>query len=118
MNRYKFQLEGKDFELITYSLHELSSKSKEKAIQDHLEFLNREGEDVEDDFGNMRTQYDFLNPFSTNDIACVIDNIEANDYEYDFHGEIVPITQFCGKHPKSGQKAIRINKQEIDLSIV
>ena len=40
MKHYQFTIEDKRFEIITYSLSELPKKSKEKAIQEHLDFLN------------------------------------------------------------------------------
>ncbi len=46
MKHYKFNYENKNFELLTYSLNELPESSRQKAIQDHLEFLNSTGSNM------------------------------------------------------------------------
>lgn len=115
MKRYKFSLEGKTFEVITYNLDELPEASKNKAIQDHLNFLNSEGIICENEAGELETEYDYLDNSSDDDIKEVIDNIDANEYEYDFNGELVAITTYLKSNKPTGKKSIRINKQEIDL---
>ncbi len=115
MNHYKFSLEGKTFEVITYSLDELIESSRQTAIDDHMNFLNGEGIECENDEGEFETEYDYLNNYKNDDINHVIDNIEANDYEYDFNGKLVGITKYMKDNKPTGKKTIRINKQEIDL---
>ncbi len=96
MKHYKFFLEKKNFEVITYPFDELPEMSKQKAIQDHFDFLNS-----------------FDNPVENQDE--VIENIRINEYEYDFKGDLVGITIYMKDNKPTGKKTIKINKKEIDL---
>ena len=118
MKYYKFNYEGKNFELLTYSLNELPASSKQKAIQDHLNFLNEIGNEYENEAGKIVTEYDYLDCYNESHLAETAENIEANGYEYNIFGSIVPMTHFTGNHELSGKTAIRIDKKEIMLDLV
>ena len=115
MQHYKFSLDDKNFEVITYPLDELPEASKQKAIQDHLDFLNSIGQEFENESGEMETEYDYLDAYKDADINDVIESISINEYEYDFNGDLVGITIYTKDNKPTGKKTIRINKQEIDL---
>ncbi len=115
MKRYKFSLDGKDFEVITYLLDELPETSKQKAIQEHLDFLNAEGITCENESGELEVEYDYLDACKDSDINEVIENIDVNEYEYDFNGDLVGITTYMSDNKPTGKKTIRINKQEIEI---
>ncbi len=115
MRHYKFSLDGKDFEVITYLLDELPETSKQKAIQEHLDFLNAEGITCENESGELEVEYDYLDACKDSDINEVIENIDVNEYEYDFNGDLVGITTYMSDNKPTGKKTIRINKQEIEI---
>ena len=116
MRHYKFSLDGKDFEVITYLLDELPETSRRKAIQEHLDFLNSIGQESENESGELEIEYDYLDACKDSDISEVIDNIDANEYEYDFNGDLVGITTYMSDNKPTGKKTIRINKQEIEIN--
>jgi len=115
MKRYKFALENKGFELSTYRLDELPNSSKEKAIQEHLDFLNSIGYECENESGELETIYDYLEICNQSDINEVVENIAANEYEYNFNGELAGIITYIRDNRPTGKKTIRLNGQEINL---
>ncbi len=80
-----------------YSFDELTEQAQEKAIQDHAEFLAQEEEEE----------------FSRDD---VIDNIIINNYLFFEDGELAHITEYTGKHPKSGTLEFHFHGRTFDIT--
>ena len=85
-----------------YNFAELSETAKEKAIFEHETFLLSIGQEVENENGEMVTEYP-----ETIDRADVIENIEANEYFFFANGELAAVTKYVGKHPKAGQTELK-----------
>lgn len=79
-----------------YSFEELNEYGKEKAIQEHKEFLDNELLEFEDENSNTKSEYIY---YSDED---VIDNILANEYMFFHNGDMATCVTYCGKHPKAG----------------
>lgn len=86
-----------------YSLNELSDKAKEKAINEHGDFLESVGFDYEDENGEMKM--DYTRP-TEEEIA---DSIEANEYIFYANGDMANICQFVGAHPRAGEFEFTLN---------
>lgn len=79
-----------------YSFNELQGKARERAINEHTEFLEGEGMESENEEGELiREDY-------TPTEDEVIDNIEANDYIYFEDGSLASCVTYCGGHEKAG----------------
>lgn len=85
-----------------YQLSELSEKAKERAILDHLIFLDSIPEECEEN-GEMISQYI---EHTTED---AIDSIQANEYHYYHNGQLANCVTYCGKHPKAGITELTLN---------
>lgn len=82
-----------------YSFSELADESKEKAIEDHAEFLNNLPES-RDQYSREET----------------IDSIEANDYLFFDDGIIANCTSYTGEHEKNGKTEFHFHGSTIDIS--
>ena len=84
-----------------YSYDELDEGAKEKAFNEHEEFLRETPQTYEDDEGNEK--YDNMNKWTQEDIReYVEDSIKINEYLFFENGEMANITHFTGKHEKTG----------------
>ncbi len=79
-----------------YSFSELNEEAQEKAIFEHRNFLDEIGETLENEYGEMVTEY---YEHSKED---VIKSIEINEYWYYYNGELAPCLTYTGGHEKSG----------------
>lgn len=81
-------------EINLYNYEELNEKSKDKAFNEHLDFLYsvNTGEYDED-----------LNLLNENELRDYVeDSLKINEYLFFENGEIAHIKHFTGKHKKSG----------------
>lgn len=80
-----------------YQFSELNDKAKQRAINEHMEFLNSVGIEYEAENGEMVTDYDYEH--TEND---TIESIEMNEYYFYSNGELANCTTYTGKHEKAG----------------
>ena len=86
-----------------YEFNELTEQSKEKAINEAIDFLNSEPTVYEDEDGKMISEY--------------IDHTEedakefifANEYLFFASGELANTVTYCGKHPRAGESELILN---------
>lgn len=98
MKRYKYLLGNRGFELVTYSYDEFPQEVEDRIIDNHQQFLFTLG-----DINSDMTESDRF--------AITSESIEANDYEYDCWGNLVPIT----KHMEGNKEVERtIDVKTID----
>lgn len=93
-----------------YEFSELNEKAKQKAIDEHRNFLlstmqlsdfiSGDAEfDTEEGLNNaFNAEYKFIDE---ND-APVIESIEINEYLFYSDGDLANCTIYCGSHPKAG----------------
>lgn len=79
-----------------YSINELQGKAKERAINEHFNFMSNEPIEYENEAGEMVSEY-----YEPN-ISEVIENIEMNGYLYFEDGIMAKTILYCGKHEKAG----------------
>jgi len=79
-----------------YSFAELNEKAKQKAINEHYDFL---------------CSVDNYEPTDTE----VIENIEMNDYVFYFDGELASCVTYCGKHEKAGTTEFTVHGETFNL---
>lgn len=93
-----------------YEFAELSEEAKQKAISDHANFLLSEGQEYENEAGELVTEY----PEELED-AYIIESIEANEYMFFHDGEMAHCVTYVGKHPKAGQTELNFHGETITL---
>lgn len=86
-----------------YKLEELEQPARERAISEHGDFLDNEGELFEDESGNMVREY----PEHT--VDEIVESINLNEYLFFADGKIASLTQYCGNHPKAGTIEFKLN---------
>ena len=79
------------------SINELNTVARQKAIDEHFNFLCDTPMEYENENGEMIKEY--YEPEESE----VIESIEANEYLFFTNGELAHITHFTGNHEKSGQ---------------
>ena len=89
-----------------YSFSELSEEAKEKAIFEHADFLQSIGQEVEDEDGNLVTEYG--HEISREE---VIESIDANDYIFFADGDLAHCTTYVGKHERAGETDFKFKGQ-------
>ena len=93
-----------------YTIYELSENAKEKAINEHGDFLQSIGSEYEAENGDMVTDY------SRPTEAEILDSIEANEYLYFEDGEMAHTIHYCGKHEKSGTTEFNFMGNTYDIT--
>ena len=79
-----------------YSFSELNDHAKNRAIDEHRDFMQSLPDQYVDEHGELVFEYaDYT-------IAEVIDSIEANKYLFFADGTLADTVQYVGKHPKVG----------------
>ena len=79
-----------------YSFSELNDHAKNRAIDEHRDFMQSFPDQCENEFGELVFEYaDYT-------MAEVIQNIEANEYLFFADGTLADTVQYVGKHPKVG----------------
>jgi hypothetical protein len=94
-----------------FEFADLKGKAREKALQDHYEFMSSVNEEE-------NSQGELVPADLEYDEEYTIENILANEYLFDLNGEILPVTSYCGKHPLSGQHSIKIFGEEKMCSVI
>lgn len=83
----------KTVQINLYEFSELNEKAKEKAIEDHRNFMysvdHYDDDDLDDD-------------------EYIIENIECNEYLFYSDGDLANCVTYCGKHPKTGTTGLKI----------
>ena len=79
-----------------YEFAELSQKAQQKAIYDHIEFMDRLPEESEKEDGTMISEYI---EHSEEDAK---DSIKANEYLFYADGTFANCVTYCGAHPLAG----------------
>ena len=90
-----------------YSFNELTPVAKQKAIDEHYNFMVSYPPDYQDENGEMKIEEDY-NPSEDE----VIEDIEVNDYYFFGTGELARCTKFCGNHPRAGEQIMEIGDEE------
>lgn len=80
-----------------YDFNELAEDARQRAIQDHREFLESLPMECENEAGELERYYE-LN-YSD---AEIIEGIEANEYIYFHNGQMASCVTYTGKHEKTG----------------
>lgn len=93
-----------------YSFAELSEQAKQRAIQEHLEFLDNMPEQYEDETGELVTEY------LEHSIHEAIESIEMNEYIFYFNGEMVNSTTYVGGHPLAGITEVIIHGEKFSFN--
>lgn len=90
-----------------YSLSELSEEAKSKAIAEHASLLLSQGDEMENEAGELETIY-------RDDIedSEVIESIEANEYLFFKNGDMARCTNFTGTHKRTGETALFLHGEE------
>ena len=79
-----------------YSFSELNDHAKNRAIDEHRDFMQSLPDQYVDEHGELVFEYaDYT-------IPEVIQNIEANEYLFFADGTLADTVQYVGKHPKVG----------------
>ena len=107
-----------------YSLEELSSKARERAIREHREFLLSvmqpedfiSGDPKYDTPEQLSEQYDSEYDYVLFNDDPVIESIEINDYLFYSDGSMASVVTYCGKHPLSGKSILKIYGKEYEIA--
>ncbi len=83
-------------EIKLYQYDELNEKGKEKAFDEHKEFLDGTEEEYENENGEM------IKEFIEHDKESVEDSIIINEYLFFENGEMADTITYTGKHEKAG----------------
>jgi len=93
-------------EIKLYSYNELSEKGKEKAFNEHENFLrdNPLTYETEDENGNIIIKYDNMDEWTQKDIKDYVEeSININEYLFFESGDMAHVVHFTGKHEKAGK---------------
>ena len=94
-------------EISLYSFDELNGQAKDRAIADHIGFLDSLPEEFEDADGIMCSEY------IEHTEEQAIESIQANEYLFFADGTLANVTQYCGKHPRAGQAELTLHGETI-----
>ena len=92
-------------EIKLYEYDELEEKAKERAFNEHKEFLDSLEEEFENEKGELIKEY------VEHEKEEVEDNLRINEYLFFKDGEMADICHFTGKHEKAGKTEF-FNKAE------
>lgn len=106
----------KTVQINIYSFNELSEQARQKAIDEHRNFMlsTMSPADFESGDPEFDTPEALLKAYAVEETnilwndSPVIENIEANDYLFFSDGELANCTTYCGKHPKAGITELKI----------
>ena len=90
-------------EINLYSYEELKEEAKEKAFNEHKDFLDSLKEEYENEEGILISEY------IDHDKEEVEDSLIINDYLFFENGQMANITHFTGKHKKAGTTEFYFN---------
>ena len=78
--------------------NELEGEGKEKAMNEHFEFLN--------EVGDLEGGCTFKEK-----VEIVMESLKINDYLFFKNGDMADITHYTGKHKKSGTTELKFNNE-------
>ena len=88
-------------EINLYGYEELKGKAKEKAFEEHSNFILDNPSDYENEKGKM--VYDDYSKWKEKDFKEMVEeSILINEYMFFENGEMADIIHFTGEHEKSG----------------
>jgi hypothetical protein len=90
-------------EINLYSYDELKEESKEKAFNEHKDFMDSLEEEYENEEGILIKEY------SDHNKEEVEDSLRINKYLFFESGEMAHIIHFTGKHEKAGTTEFYFN---------
>jgi hypothetical protein len=90
-------------EINLYSYEELKEEAKEKAFNEHKEFLDNLGEEYENEKGELIKEY------REHEFEEVEESLRINEYLFFENGEMAHIIHFTGKHKKAGTTEFYFN---------
>lgn len=94
-----------------YQFDELTEKAKQFAIEEHSSFLLNEGEECENEHGEIVTEY--RDSISDEE---VIESIKANEYYFFADGDMAHVCEYVDNHPtKAGITEFKFHGQTIQL---
>ena len=99
----------KTLEIKLYSFEELSQESKEKAINEAIEFLNSEPIEIENENGEIVYEY------FEHDESQAEQFIDVNDYLFFKNGTLAHTVTYCGNHPKKGQSEFFLHGEIVNF---
>ena len=99
----------KTLEIKLYSFEELSKESKEKAINEAIEFLDSEPTEYENENGEIVYEY------FEHDESQAEEFIDVNDYLFFKNGTLAHTVTYCGNHPKTGQSEFFLHGEIINF---
>lgn len=98
--RSKNKMKKINIEIELFSYDELEGKAKERALNEHTEFLNSLQEEREDENGNLIKEY------RDHEKEEVEDSLRINEYLFYSDGEMIDGVIYTEGHPKAGQMEI------------
>ena len=113
----------KTVQINIYSFNELSEQAKQKAIDEHRNFILStmsvsdfiSGNDEHDTDESLNSAFNAEYRYIYENDSPVIENIEANDYLFFSDGNIANCTTYYGKHPKAGITELKIGNDVYTL---
>ena len=97
-------------ELVLYRIDELNIESRDRAIEEHTDFLLTMFN--EDDYD---CDYSYSEYYNDMNDSYVIESIEVNGYLYFEDGGMANVTRYCGQHGRSGETVLTFNNIEYVL---
>lgn len=99
----------KKAEITLYEFDELDETSKQSAIFEHLNFLDSEPEEFENEQGELVREYMEHTEEDT------IESIRLNRYYFFSNGDIADCTTYTGKHPKAGKTEFKFKGENVEI---
>ncbi len=95
-----------------FRLAELDEDARERALEEHRDFLVTVYSDDMYDSSFEMTQEKYENELTEDE---VIDSIDINDYLYYASGEMAHTIQFTGGHARSGERILKHQGEEYSI---
>lgn len=92
-------------EIEIYSYDELSGDAKNKAFDEHKEFLDSLEEEYENEEGEL------IKEFIDHDKESVEDSLKINEYWFFNDGSLLDCVTYTGKHEKSGTTELKFQNK-------
>jgi translation elongation factor EF-Ts len=93
-----------------YSFNELSKEAKERAINEHLEFMDSLPEESENEDGEMVEEY------VEHSEEDAIESIDVNQYLFFEDGEMAHILTYVGGHKRAGTTEFFFHGKTYDIT--
>ena len=100
----------KTVQITLFAFNELNATAQQKAISEHLDFMDSEPESYENEEGEMVSEY--IEHTETD----AYESINANDYLFFNDGTLASVIHFPGKHPRAGQAEFTLHGETVSLA--